>query len=168
MRRRLVHATALLAVVFPLLLSGLVDAPAGAAPLTTAPALSRPSTGYWFVAADGGVFTYGDAEFHGSTGNLKLQKPVVGMAAPVNGGGYWMAASDGGVFAFGNVPFLGSMGGQRLNKPIVGMAATPSGKGYWLVATDGGIFAFGDAGFFGSTGDIALNQPIVGMASTPD
>jgi hypothetical protein len=169
MRRRLVvsigqRATALLAVVLPLLCSA---SPADAAPLTTAPALSRPSTGYWFVAADGGVFAYGDAEFHGSTGDIKLQKPVIGMAAPVNGGGYWMAASDGGVFAFGNVPFLGSMGGQRLNKPIVGMAATPTGKGYWLVATDGGIFAFGDAGFYGSTGDLKLNQPIVGMAATP-
>jgi hypothetical protein len=161
------------AVALLLLLAGalvpavLAPSPAGAAPRTTPPPLSRPSTGYWLAAADGGMFSFGDAEFHGSAGNLPLVRPVVGMAAPSSGAGYWLVASDGGIFAFGNVPFLGSTGGQRLNRPIVGMAATPSGLGYWLVASDGGIFAFGDAGFFGSTGDIALNQPIVGMTSTP-
>jgi hypothetical protein len=36
--------------------------------------------GYWFVAADGGVFSFGDAQFHGSTGNIRLNKPVVDMA----------------------------------------------------------------------------------------
>ncbi len=25
--------------------------------------------GYWFVASDGGIFAYGDAEFYGSTGS---------------------------------------------------------------------------------------------------
>ncbi len=34
--------------------------------------------GYWLVAADGGVFTFGDAQFFGSTGNIVLNKPVVG------------------------------------------------------------------------------------------
>jgi hypothetical protein len=37
--------------------------------------------GYWLAASDGGVFSYGDATFYGSAGNLKLNKPVVGMAA---------------------------------------------------------------------------------------
>ena len=27
-----------------------------------------PGQGYWFVAADGGIFDYGDAPFHGSMG----------------------------------------------------------------------------------------------------
>jgi hypothetical protein len=36
--------------------------------------------GYWFVAADGGVFSFGDAHFYGSTGNIHLNQPVVGMA----------------------------------------------------------------------------------------
>jgi len=35
------------------------------------------------VASDGGIFAYGDAAFHGSTGSLTLNKPIVGMAAPV-------------------------------------------------------------------------------------
>jgi hypothetical protein len=37
--------------------------------------------GYWFVATDGGIFSFGDAKFYGSTGALKLNRPVVGMAA---------------------------------------------------------------------------------------
>ena len=123
--------------------------------------------GYWLVASDGGVFSYGDAAFHGSTGGLTLARPVVGMAEDPATGGYWLVASDGGVFAF-DAPFDGSEGGQPLNQPIVGMAATPDGGGYWLVARDGGIFSFGDAAFRGSEGGQPLNQPIVGMAATPD
>jgi len=30
--------------------------------------------GYWEVATDGGVFSYGAAAFHGSTGNIKLNQ----------------------------------------------------------------------------------------------
>ena len=121
--------------------------------------------GYWLVASDGGVFSYGDAAFHGSTGGLTLVQPIVGMAEDPATGGYWLVASDGGVFAF-DAPFEGSEGGQPLNQPIVGMAATPDGDGYWLVARDGGIFSFGDAAFHGSEGGQALNAPVVGMAAT--
>ena len=122
--------------------------------------------GYWLVATDGGIFGFGGAPFHGSTGGTRLNRPVTGMAATPTGGGYWLVATDGGIFAYGDAPFAGSTGGTPLNKPIVGMAATPSGRGYWLVASDGGIFAFGDAGFHGSTGGMVLNKPVVGMAAT--
>ena len=124
-------------------------------------------SGYWLVASDGGVFAFGDAPFHGSTGAIRLNRPVVGMAATPSGRGYWLVASDGGVFAFGDAQFHGSTGNIVLNRPIVGMSATPSGKGYRLVASDGGVFAFGDAQFHGSTGGTRLNQPVVGMAATP-
>jgi hypothetical protein len=127
-----------------------------------------PPEGYWTNASDGGVFTYGSATFHGSAGNLKLNQPVVGMAATPGNGGYWEVASDGGIFSYGDAVFHGSTGALKLNKPVVGMADTPDGGGYWLVAADGGIFNYGDAGFYGSTGAIKLNQPIVGMAATPD
>ncbi len=125
-------------------------------------------SGYWLVAADGGVFSFGDAGFFGSTGGGSLNQPIVGMAATPAGHGYWLVAADGGVFSFGDAGFFGSTGGGSLNQPIVGMAATPAGHGYWLVAADGGVFSFGDAGFFGSTGGGSLNRPIAGMAATPD
>jgi Putative Ig domain len=136
--------------------------------LTVSPATTGPPpSGYWDVASDGGVFSFGEG-FYGSTGALHLNKPIVGMAPTPDGKGYWLVASDGGIFAYGDATFEGSMGGKPLNKPIVGMAATPDGKGYWLVASDGGIFSFGDARFYGSTGSLHLNKPIVGMAATSD
>jgi len=125
------------------------------------------TAGYWLSASDGGIFTFGPgASFFGSTGSIKLNKPIVGMAGTPDSGGYWEVASDGGIFAFGDARFFGSTGSMSLNKPVVGMASTASGLGYWLVASDGGIFAF-NAPFLGSTGSIKLNKPIVGIAPTP-
>ena len=129
----------------------------------------KPGQGYWLVASDGGIFSYGpSASFSGSAGSIHLNKPIVGMAATPTGFGYWLVASDGGIFSYGDANFHGSTGAMHLNQPIVGMARTPGGGGYWLVASDGGIFAFGDAKFYGSTGAMHLNKPIVGMAATAD
>jgi sugar lactone lactonase YvrE len=126
-----------------------------------------PPAGYHLVASDGGIFAFGDAGFFGSTGALRLAKPIVGMAASPSGLGYWLVASDGGIFAFGDAGFFGSTGALTLAKPIVGMAASPSGLGYWLVASDGGIFAFGDAGFFGSPAGRVTGRPVVGLMASP-
>ena len=128
------------------------------------PALS----GYWEVASDGGVFSFGVAAFSGSMGGTKLDQPMVGAAATPDGGGYWEVAADGGVFAFGDALKYGSTSGQSLAKPIVGMAATPDGGGYWLVGADGGIYPFGDATAYGSMTGQPLTKPIVGFAATPD
>ena len=87
-------------------------------------AADRATGGYWEVASDGGIFSFG-ATFFGSTGNIRLNQPINGMAPTGDGGGYWFVASDGGVFAFGDATFLGSMGGSRLNAPVVGMAVGP-------------------------------------------
>ncbi len=145
-----------------------VTSPDGTSPQVGSDRYIYALPGYWLVASDGGIFDFGHAGFYGSTGNLTLNQPVVGMAATPDGKGYWLVASDGGIFAYGDAGFYGSTGNLTLNRPVVGMAATPDGKGYWLVASDGGIFAYGDAGFHGSTGGITLNRPVVGMASTPD
>jgi lysophospholipase L1-like esterase len=123
--------------------------------------------GYWLVASDGGVFSFGDASFYGSTGGLRLNQPIVAMSATPSGRGYWLLSADGGVFSFGDAAFYGSTGSMRLNRPVVGMTATRSGRGYWFVASDGGVFSFGDASFYGSTGAMHLNQPVVGMSTTP-
>ncbi len=65
--------------------------------------------GYWLVASDGGVFSFGDAGFYGSLGGTTLNKPVVGIAPTPDGKGYWLVASDGGVFSFGDAGYLGSL-----------------------------------------------------------
>jgi hypothetical protein len=64
--------------------------------------------GYWLVASDGGIFSYGDANFFGSAGAIPLNKPIVGMAATTTGSGYILVASDGGIFSYGDANFFGS------------------------------------------------------------
>jgi hypothetical protein len=59
--------------------------------------------GYLFTASDGGIFTYGNAKFHGSAAG-KSTAPVVGVALDRATGGYWQTASDGGVFTFWATP----------------------------------------------------------------
>jgi hypothetical protein len=143
---------------------------------TPAPPPGPPTSGYWEVASDGGIFSFGTAPFLGSMGGKHLNAPVVGMAYDQSGGdlgvgglpprvGYWEVASDGGIFSFGDAPFYGSMGGIHLNSPIVGMALDAATGGYWEVAADGGVFSF-NAPFLGSLGGTHLSSPIVGMAES--
>ncbi len=122
--------------------------------------------GYWLVAKDGGVFSFGHVGFYGSMGGKPLNAPIVGMVPTPDGLGYWLVAKDGGVFSFGDAGFYGSMGGKPLNAPIVSMTPTPDGHGYWLIAKDGGVFSFGDARFYGSMGGKPLNAPIVAGTAT--
>jgi hypothetical protein len=143
--------------------------------LQTSPSVSLPYVvtvvvphsprGYWLVAADGGVFAFGDARFYGSMGDKHLNQPVVGMWVTPDSKGYWLVAADGGVFSFGDARFHEIGRAHDLNEPVVGMAPTPSGLGYWLDASDGGVFTFGDAHFYGSMGGKHLNKPMVSMAT---
>lgn len=171
LRRSLIHLLSVSLIAMVAILSGISPVAKAASTVTSnalmvGMAATPTGNGYWEVASDGGIFTFGDARFYGSMGGKPLNAPIVGMAAMPSGNGYWLVASDGGIFAFGDASFSGSMGGQPLNTPIVGIAATRDGNGYWLIAKDGGIFAFGNAGFYGSMGGKPLNAPIVGMAST--
>ena len=102
-------------------------------PSTSAPApatgtVPSPSTphGYWLVGSDGGIFTFGSANFFGSTGSTALQRPVVGIAPTAHRGGYWLVASDGGAFAFGGAGFVGS---------IPGLGMHPAGSGLPTAST---------------------------------
>src|SRR6202040_3858446 len=58
--------------------------PPGAAPLVGM-AATPTGDGYWLVAADGGVFTFGNAAFAGSLGATRLNQPIVAMAATAGG-----------------------------------------------------------------------------------
>ena len=95
--------------------------------------------GYWLVAADGGVFSFGDARFWGSTGHIVLNKPVVGIAATPDGGGYWLVAADGGVFSFGDATFYGTHRRHRCcttRRRHGGRHVTAVGTGW---SADGGV-----------------------------
>ncbi len=95
---------------------------------------TTPSHGYWLVGSDGGIFSFGSAQFYGSMGGLALQRPVVGIVPAQGsmadtGSTPQMAASS----AF-DTPFYGSIPGlglnpagsglpNSLNAPIVGNGA---------------------------------------------
>ena len=120
--------------------------------------------GYWVAKGDGGMFSFGDAAFHGSAAQYHLAMPAIGLATTSDENGYWVAAADGGLFAFGDAPFLGSMGGKSITGHVIGVAGTKTG--YWMAATDGGVFGFGNA-FYGSMGGKPLNAEVSGIAATP-
>jgi hypothetical protein len=77
--------------------------------------------GYWLVASDGGVFSFGGVPFRGSMGATRLNKPMTGMVP--YGNGYLMVAEDGGIFNFSDKTFLGSLGDTPPARPIVSVAA---------------------------------------------
>ena len=61
---------------------------------------STPSgRGYWLVAHDGGMFTFGDAEFHGSAVRRHLRRPIVAMTATPSGHRHRLVSDDGRVFS---------------------------------------------------------------------
>ena len=158
-RGHAVRTTACVTALFGLLTSlAVTTAPAASARDATitsprmalaAPLVGMAATpsgaGYWQVARDGGIFSFGNAAFYGSTGATRLNKPMLGMERTKSGNGYWLFAQDGGIFAFGDAQFFGSLGGQALSAPIVSMQRTATGNGYWMLGGDGKVYAFGDA-----------------------
>jgi hypothetical protein len=144
---------------------------------TTPPSSSHPAPGqgYWMVAGDGGVFSFGNAQFYGSEASHPLNASIVAIVGTIDHHGYWLFAADGGVFTFGDAVFYGSLPEQlgssgALAAPIVAAAGTPDAKGYWLFAADGGVFTFGDAVFYGSLPGqhVVPDQPITAGADSPD
>ncbi|MCL5445549.1 MAG: hypothetical protein M1121_05780, partial [Actinobacteria bacterium] len=81
--------------------------------------------GYWEVASDGGIFSFGDATFYGSMGARPLNAAIVGIAGTPDGKGYWEVARDGGIFSFGDATFYGSAASMPLNQPVVSIAVYP-------------------------------------------
>jgi hypothetical protein len=126
---------------------------------------TAPPNGYWLVASDGGIFSFGDAAFYGSTGAMALNKPIAGMAASPDGGGYWLVASDGGIFSFGDASWQGSPTGAG---GVSTIAPTFDGGGYWVSDARGDVFAFGDAVAAGSMSGKPLSRPVVAMAAGPE
>ena len=109
---------------------------------------------------DGGIFSFGDAVFYGSTGEhppepARRRHGADAHRAAATGSWPPTAASSPSATP---VPRLD--GRDPAQPAVVGMAATRPGGGLLARgASDGGIFAFGDAGFLGSTGGIRLAQP---------
>ena len=117
------------------------------------------------VGSDGGIFAFGDAKFHGSMGDKKLNAPVQSLVPDSDGVGYWLVASDGGIFAFKAAVQGLAWATRKLTKPVTGMV--PYGDGYMMVGEDGGIFNFSNKPFDGSLGGSPPAKPIVSVSALP-
>ena len=122
---------------------------------------TRDRGGYWMVAADGGVFTFGDATFGGSGVAGSDRSPAVGIAANEAGNGYWVANEDGDVAAFGGAPGLATASPTASTVTICPLSA----GGYVLVDDAGGttgvVPAFAQPHLF-ETSPFVPAAPIVG------
>ena len=106
--------------------------------------------GYWEVAADGNVYSYGNAVAYGGTGGVPLNRPIFAIAPTTSGKGYLLVSRYGGVFTFGDAVYHGSTVGLNLKQPIMGVTTSPASSGYRLVSRDGGVFSFGKIAYEGS------------------
>jgi hypothetical protein len=97
--------------------------------------------GYFLVASDGGMFSYGDTQFYGSLGGVPLKHPIVAAATTPDFGGYWMTDSAGVVSNFGDATNYGSAP-SPLFRPVVGMAETVGNGSF-----SGGPYPSGAYGF---------------------
>jgi plastocyanin len=119
--------------------------------------------GYRVGTSNGGIYTFGAADFFGSKAGSALPSPVVATPGTFDSQGYWLVTADGHTYNYGAAASVGDVP-AHLASPIVGAAPTPDNGGLWLVAKDGGVFALGDAAFMGSMGGQHLNSPIVGIS----
>ena len=69
---------------------------------------TKSGGGYWIFAADGGVFSYGDAGFYGALPPIVPNGAIVSAEVTPTEKGYRLLGSDGGVFCFGDALFYGS------------------------------------------------------------
>ena len=157
-------------------------------PIGLQQASASPSTaGYWLMAGDGGVFSFG-VPFYGSSASDPSRCPpnpsarsmphgsCWSMASTPDHGGYWIVnAESGTVYPYGDAVSYGQpadtssyQGGADLWPNSIDIVATPDGGGYWVLEKGlsglGSVQGFGDAVF---VGDEATASHGTGHAGTP-
>ncbi len=140
--------------------------PAGAA----APHV-QPGGGYDLVAADGGVFTFGDAAYEGSLPALGVKVNNIRTMVPsADFRGYALGGYDGGAFSFGDFPFRGNAAQNGIPRTdLVGLAITEFASGGLFAGADGGVFTLAGAQFEGSLPGLGIHVTnIVGIAANAD
>ena len=118
--------------------------------------------GYWLLASDGGVFSFGDAHFYGSTGAMKLERAGRRMGTAAGGNGYWLARPRRRHVllrrrARSSARCPASAGARAAPRPSRS-PATHTGHGYWMLLADGRVVPFGDAEQYGDAP--AASQPV--------
>ncbi len=124
--------------------------------------------GYFMVASDGGVFSFGDARFEGSCPGIGgCSGAAVTVMPDHSGNGYWVVTATGGVYAFGDAPFYGA--GPVVAVPVVDAVATPDGNGYWLLYANGAVAGLGAATTLGGPiGYVNSYNPATAIFRTAD
>ena len=72
-------------------------------------AITSQCDGYWLLGADGGIFTFGSARFHGSLSGVISGNSARSILPLPDGSGYWILTRSGKIYALGNCAYLGSM-----------------------------------------------------------
>jgi len=121
------------------------------------------------VAADGGVFTFGDAKFEGSCTSIGgCSGATVAVMPDATGNGYWLVTGTGHVYAFGDAATTyGAPGPQSM--PVPSAVPTVDGGGYWILFANGVVDAYGDApNLGGPTSSLDTVNPATTIFPTSD
>ena len=137
--------------------------------------LTDTGTGYWLLAADGGIFSFGDAYFSGAVPDYPIaqwrNEEIISFSPDTDGRGYVVVAKSGRAWWFDHpvrqqLPDIlqAAFGSPHLNAPIAGVVSRKCG-GYMMIAEDGGVFAtpLSDCAFQGSLGATPPNTAIVAL-----
>jgi peptidoglycan hydrolase-like protein with peptidoglycan-binding domain len=134
--------------------------------------IARDGTGkgYWLVATDGGVFTFGDAQFKGSAvGRLQPGRYVAQLTGMPQGTGYRM-------LALRNIPDVAILGLGATGSAVVDIQKRLTSLGFWLPGVNGvfdantqqAVWAFQKANHLARTGVIdAATQKAFRTATRP-
>jgi len=126
----------------------------------TAAAVAPAQGGYWLLAGDGGLFSFGPPFFGSAAGNPDncaqpmFAPPMCSLIVPTRDRrGYWIVNPLGGgaVFPFGDASDPGQPRDAYADVPdfmqpgLVALLPSPSGSGYLAVEDNGDVIADGDA-----------------------
>ena len=118
--------------------------------------------GYWLVASDGGIFTFGDARYSARPAASASTARSSGWPPPRPATATGWSRPTAASSPSATPHYCGSTGAMHLQPPDRRHGRPTPGHGYWLVASDGGIFTFGDARYLGSEGGKPLTSPSSG------
>ena len=115
--------------------------------------------GYWLVASDGGIFSYGDAAFYGSTGRYPPEPADRRHGSHPRRPRLLARGVRRRHLQLRRRGVRRSTGAIHLNQPIVGVAPTADGTGTGSWRPTAGSSRFGGAGYYGSTAGTGAERP---------